>query len=362
MGTMTNLLITGGAGFIGSALVRWLLSNEAEAEREVLGLRSLVVLDALTYAGNLANLQPVRNHPLFRFVHGDITEAACVSQVFREHAINGVIHLAAESHVDRSIDDPSAFIRTNVDGTYRLLDTARRTWTTGARHRFLHVSTDEVFGSLRQDDPAFRETTPYAPNSPYAASKAASDHLARAYHQTYGLNVVTSNCSNNYGPNQFPEKLIPLMILNALEDKRLPVYGDGGQIRDWLFVDDHARALVAAFLRGAKGEVYTIGGGNEMTNLELVCTLCAALEERRPRNRGRYSDLITFVQDRPGHDRRYAINATKARCDLGWAPRETLATGLARTIAWYLENRPWCDSITQGTYRRERLGLAEPSS
>jgi dTDP-glucose 4,6-dehydratase len=358
MGTMTNLLVTGGAGFIGSALVRWLLSEDGRHEREELELRSVVVLDALTYAGNLANLAPVKDDPLFRFVQGDITDAVGVTNVFREHAITGVIHLAAESHVDRSIDDPSAFIQTNVNGTYSLLETARRTWRGNARHRFLHVSTDEVFGSLRPADPAFCETTPYAPNSPYAASKAASDHLVRAYHQTYGLNVVTSNCSNNYGPYQFPEKLIPLVILNALEGRPLPVYGDGGQIRDWLFVEDHARALIAAFSRGKPGEVYTIGGDNEMTNLELVCTLCAGLNERRPRPAGTYADLITFVQDRPGHDRRYAIDATKARSELDWSPRETLATGLARTVDWYLANRAWCDAITQGTYRRERLGLS----
>ena len=358
MGTMTNLLVTGGAGFIGSALVRWLLSEDGHAAREEFGLRSLVVLDALTYAGNPANLDPVRHDPLFRFVHGDITDAPLVAQVFREHAIDGVVHLAAESHVDRSIDDPSAFVRTNVEGTYCLLDAARRAWPRESRHRFLHVSTDEVFGSLRSEDPAFCETTPYAPNSPYAASKAASDHLARAYHRTYGLNVVISNCSNNYGPCQFPEKLIPLVILNALEGRPLPIYGDGGQTRDWLFVEDHARALVAALRHGEPGEVYTIGGGNEITNLQMVCMLCAGLDKRRPRSRGTYSDLITFVQDRPGHDRRYAIDTTKARSELGWAPLETLATGLERTIDWYLDNRAWCDAITQGTYRRERLGLS----
>jgi dTDP-glucose 4,6-dehydratase len=354
---MTNLLITGGAGFIGSALVRWLLSDEARREREELGLASVVVLDALTYAGNPANLAPVRGHPLFRFVHGDITDAACVGQVFRDHAINAVLHLAAESHVDRSIDDPSAFIHTNVGGTYRLLETARRLWPRDSAHRFVHVSTDEVFGTLEAGDPAFCETTPYAPNSPYAASKAASDHLARAYRQTYGLGVLTSNCSNNYGPHQFPEKLIPLMILNAVEGRPLPVYGDGGQIRDWLYVEDHARALVAVLLRGQAGEVYTIGGGNEMTNLDLVRTLCEGLDQRRPRATGSYADLIAFVKDRPGHDRRYAIDAAKARRELGWTPRETLATGLDRTIDWYLANRPWCDAITQGTYQRERLGL-----
>ncbi len=352
-----NLLITGGAGFIGSALVRWLLSDEARPEREKMGLEHLVNLDALTYAGNPANLDSVRNHPLYRFVQGDITDVKLVEQVFREHEINAVIHLAAESHVDRSIDDPSQFIKTNVEGTYRLLDTARRLWPQGTKNRFLHVSTDEVFGTLRPEDPAFCETTPYAPNSPYAASKAASDHLVRAYHETYGLAMLTSNCSNNYGPHQFPEKLIPLMILNALEGKPLPVYGDGKQIRDWLYVEDHARALVAVLTRGTPGEVYTIGGDNEMTNLTLVQMLCEGLETRRPRAKGRYEDLITFVKDRPGHDRRYAINAAKAKRELGWSPRETLATGLGRTLDWYLANRAWCDAITQGTYQRARLGL-----
>lgn len=352
-----NLLITGGAGFIGSALIRWLLSDDARSERDVLNLRSVVNLDALTYAGNPANLDAVRDHPLYRFVHGDITEAALVERVFREHEITSVIHLAAESHVDRSIDDPGQFIKTNVEGTYRLLETARRSWRQGVGHRFVHVSTDEVFGSLAPEAPPSSETTPYAPNSPYAASKAAADHLARAYFRTYGLPVLTSNCSNNYGPHQFPEKLIPLMILNALESKPLPIYGDGQQIRDWLFVDDHVRALVAILIKGVPGEVYNLGGSTELTNLDLVRMLCEGLEARLPRKQGRYEDLITYVQDRPGHDRRYALNSSKARHQLGWSPRETLATGLARTIDWYLANRPWCDAITQGAYRRERLGL-----
>jgi len=352
-----NLLITGGAGFIGSALVRWLLSDEAGPERKKMELERLVNLDALTYAGNPANLDSVRSHPLYRFIQGDITDAKLVEKIFYENEINAVIHLAAESHVDRSIDDPSQFIKTNVEGTFRLLDTARRLWPRESGNRFLHVSTDEVFGTLRPEDPAFCETTPYAPNSPYAASKAASDHLARAYHETYGLAVLTSNCSNNYGPHQFPEKLIPLMILNALEGKPLPVYGDGQQIRDWLYVEDHARVLVSILIRGTPGEVYTIGGNSEMTNLALVKLLCDGLEARRPRTTGRYEDLITFVKDRPGHDRRYAINASKAKRELGWSPRETLATGLGRTLDWYLANRPWCEAITQGTYRRQRLGL-----
>ena len=352
-----NLLVTGGTGFVGSALIRRLLSQEAL--EELTPLRSVVNLDALTYAGNPANLEAVQGHPLYRFVHGDITDAALVEKVFREHEITSVIHLAAESHVDRSIDDPGRFIKTNVEGTYRLLETARRFWTTGADHRFLHVSTDEVFGSLEPDDAPFCETTRYAPNSPYAASKAASDHLARAYFRTYGLPVMISNCSNNYGMHQFPEKLIPLIILNALESSPLPIYGDGGQIRDWLFVEDHARGLVAALMRGKPGEVYAFGGGGELTNLALVRMLCAGLEARRPRTQGRYEDLITFVQDRPGHDRRYAINSSKARHELGWTPRENLESGLGRTIDWYLANRAWCEAIANGTYRRERLGLGK---
>lgn len=356
---MTKLLITGGAGFIGSALVRWLLSDEARPEREKLDLQSVVVLDALSYAGNPANLDSVRGNPLFRFIHGDITDATLVERIFREHAITSVIHLAAESHVDRSIDDPSPFIKTNVEGTYRLLETARRLWLRDANNRFVHVSTDEVFGTLKSNEPPFSESTPYAPNSPYAASKAASDHLARSYFQTYGLPVLTSNCSNNYGPCQFPEKMIPLMILNALEGKSLPIYGDGGQIRDWLYVEDHARALVAVLMRGTPGEVYTVGGGHETTNLDLVRMLCAGLQARHPKTTGSYEDLITFVTDRPGHDRRYAIDSSKARRDLGWAPRETLTSGLDRTLDWYLSNRPWCDAITQGTYQRERLGLGK---
>ena len=352
-----NLLVTGGAGFIGSALIRWLLAPENVTEREALGLRRLVNLDALTYAGNLANLASVRNHPLYHFVHGDIADEALVEQVFREHAISAVIHLAAESHVDRSIDDSSQFIRTNVEGTNRLLSAARRAWGKDPGHGFVHVSTDEVFGSLHPGDAPFSESTAYAPNSPYAASKAGGDHLARAYFQTHGLPVMISHCSNNYGPHQFPEKLIPLMILNALEGRPLPVYGDGQQVRDWLYVDDHVRALVGILRRGVPGEVYAIGGGNEMANLDLVRMLCAGLEERRPRAAGRYDDLITFVQDRPGHDRRYAIDATKARRELGWAPRETFSSGLNHTLDWYLAQSAWCEAIAKGTYR-ERLGLS----
>src|SRR5476649_2362813 len=282
-----NLLITGGAGFIGSALIRWLLSDEAQAVREGLKLRSVVNLDALTYAGNPANLDSVRGHPLYRFVKGDITDGALVERVFREHAITSVTHLAAESHVDRSIDDPGQFIKTNVEGTYRLLDTARRFWPRGTGNRFLHVSTDEVFGALELEDPPFSEMTRYAPNSPYAASKAAGDHLARAYFQTYGLPVLTSNGSNTYGPHQLPEKLIPLMILNALEGKPLPVYGDGQQIRDWLYVEDHAAAIWLVLQRGRVGETYNIGGLNEQPNLAIVRQICALLEAKSPRPDGK---------------------------------------------------------------------------
>jgi dTDP-glucose 4,6-dehydratase len=352
-----NLLVTGGAGFIGSALIRWLLSDEAASEREALQLRNVVNLDALTYAGNPANLKAVERHPLYRFVQGDITDRIGVERVFREYEITSVIHLAAESHVDRSIDDPSRFIKTNVEGTYCLLEAARRLWPRGREHRFLHVSTDEVFGSLNLEDAPFREASAYAPNNPYAASKAASDHLVRAYGHTYGLPVFITHGSNTYGTHQLPEKLIPLMILNALEGKPLPVYGDGQQIRDWLYVDDHARALVAALRRGRPGEIYGIASGNELTNLALVRLLCAGLDKLEPQPQGSYEDLVTFVEDRPGHDRRYAIDAAKARRELGWAPRETLTNGLGKTLAWYLANRDWCDAITRHTYGRERLGL-----
>ena len=351
-----NLLVTGGAGFIGSALVRWLLSDEAGAERQALDLRAVVNLDSLTYAGNLSNVAAVQEHPLYRFVHGDICDAGCVAQVFRQHEITSVAHLAAESHVDRSIDDPSRFIKTNVEGTYRLLDAARRAWPSAPANRFLQVSSDEVFGSLGPDDPPFSEASGYAPNSPYAASKASGDHLARAYFQTYGLPVIITNASNNYGLRQLPEKLIPLMILRGMEGKPLPVYGDGRQIRDWLHVEDHARALVAALLRGQPGASYNLGAGNELANLDLVRMICAGLDAKRPRSAGRHEELITFVEDRPGHDRRYALDTTKARAELGWTPQIPLSAGLDRTLDWYLANRPWCDEITLRAYAGERLG------
>ncbi len=349
-----NLLITGGAGFIGSALIRWLLSADAQAERDALGLRAVVNLDALTYAGNLANVAAVESHPLYRFVRGDITDSVAVGQVFREYAITSVIHLAAESHVDRSIDEPDQFIKTNVLGTHHLLDAARRAWPRETANRFLHVSTDEVYGSLAPEDAPFTESSRHAPNSPYAASKAAADHLARAYHQTYGLPVITTNCSNNYGSHQLPEKLIPLMILNALEGKPLPLYGDGLQVRDWLFVEDHARGLIDALLRGRPGEVYNFGGGREIANQYLVRAMCAFLDTLQSRPPGTSESLITFVEDRPGHDRRYAVDSTKARRDLGWAPRVSLPEGLVGTLKWYLANRDWCEA---SKCHRQRLGL-----
>jgi dTDP-glucose 4,6-dehydratase len=350
-----NLLVTGGCGFIGSAFIRWFLGDDAERERAALKLERLVNLDALTYAGNPANVAAVQRHPLYHFVHGDITNAAHVDDVFQSHRITAVLHLAAESHVDRSIDDPGQFIQTNVVGTHGLLAVARRAWSGASGTRFVHVSTDEVFGTLEPGDPPFHEGSAYAPNSPYAASKAAADHLARAYGRTYGLPVIISNCSNNYGPHQFPEKLIPLTILNALDGKPLAVYGDGQQVRDWLFVEDHARALAALLLNGRIGETYMLGGGTELANLELVRLICAGLDRRRPRAKGSYADLIEFVSDRPGHDRRYATSAAKAQRELGWAPREPLPIGLDRTLDWYLANRAWCVTIADA--HRQRLGL-----
>lgn len=349
-----NLLITGGAGLIGSGLIRWLLSDDAAAERDALGLRAVVNLDALTYAGNLANVAAVEKHPLYRFERADITDAAAVERVFREHEITSVIHLAAESHVDRSIDNPARFLKTNVEGTHHLLNTARRAWPRGSRNRFLQVSTDEVYGSLGPEEAPFTESSRYAPNSPYAASKAAADHLARAYFRTYGLPVITTNCSNNYGPHQLPEKLIPLMILNALEGRPLPIYGDGLQVRDWLYVEDHARGLVAALLRGHPGEVYNFGGGEEVANLNLVRAMCGHLDRLQAQPTGISEALITFVEDRPGHDRRYAIDSSKARRELGWAPRVSLPEGMVATLKWYLANRAWCEAAGCS---RERLGL-----
>ena len=350
---MATLLITGGAGFIGSNLVHLALARTDA---------TLVVVDKLTYAGSLLSLEaPLRDRRVV-FVKGDIADRDLMTRVFDEHRPTGVMNLAAETHVDRSIDGPQAFVDTNIVGTFVLLDAARR-YVAGldpaaARaFRFLHVSTDEVYGTLGADG-LFSEETPYAPNSPYAASKASADHLVRAYFHTYGLPVLITNCSNNYGPYQFPEKLIPLMILNALEGKPLPVYGDGGNIRDWLHVEDHAAGLLLVLERGRPGEKYNIGGGNERTNLDVVDRICDAVDARSPRaGQPARRALKTFVADRPGHDRRYAIDATKIRRELGWAPAHRFEEGLAATVNWYLEHRDWCEGVQAGRYGRERLGL-----
>jgi dTDP-glucose 4,6-dehydratase len=353
-----NLLVTGGCGFIGSNFVRQRLTGTGSP------LRQLVNLDKLTYAGNPANLVDLASDPRYVFVQGDIGDTALVSRLLVEHAIDAVVNFAAESHVDRSIDSPEPFIQTNVVGTLRLLNCARQHWARlpEPRHgafRFLHVSTDEVYGTLAPDDPAFSEDTPYAPNSPYAASKAASDHLVRAFHHTYGLPVLTTNCSNNYGPYQFPEKMIPLMILNGLEGKPLPVYGDGRQVRDWLYVEDHCAAIWLALQRGRVDQTYNIGGLNEQPNLEVVRTVCRLLDRQAPRPDGTpHAALISFVQDRPGHDRRYAIDCAKIQRELGWAPRESFATGLEKTVDWYLAHRDWCRDVTDQRYARQRLGVA----
>ncbi|MDX6767788.1 MAG: dTDP-glucose 4,6-dehydratase [Candidatus Methylacidiphilales bacterium] len=350
---MNRILITGGAGFIGSHFVRHVLGSTARP------VDRLVVLDALTYAGVRTN---VPDDPRVVFVHGDILDADLVSGLLRVHGIGRLVHFAAESHVDRSIDTPEPFVQTNVVGTLRLLDVFRRHWKAApeaarAAMRFLHISTDEVFGSLGLEDPAFSETTPYAPNSPYAASKAGSDHLVRAAHHTYGLPVLLTNCSNNYGPRQFPEKLIPLMILNALEGKPLPIYGDGANIRDWLYVEDHCTAIARVLEAGVPGESYNIGGASERTNLVLIDALIRLLDELAPRaGGGSYAVLKSFVPDRPGHDRRYAMDIRKIQRELGWSPRWTLETGLRETVQWYLQNRQWCDNITAKKYARERLG------
>jgi len=351
-----RLLVTGGAGFIGANFVLQQLSERADIER-------LVNLDLLTYAGNVASLRPVEKEARHIFVEGDIGDEKLVARLLSEHAIDAVVNFAAESHVDRSIDGPEAFVQTNVVGTLRLLQAARAHWSQLAPQkksafRFLHVSTDEVYGSLRPQDPAFTEETPFAPNSPYAASKAGSDHLVRAFHHTYGLPVLTTNCSNNYGPLQFPEKLIPLMIQKALEGRPLPIYGDGQNIRDWLFVRDHTTAIRLVLDRGRTGETYNVGGLNEQPNMGVVDTLCALLDELRPRAGGSsYTTLKTFVPDRPGHDRRYAIDCAKITRELGWKPAESFATGLRKTVEWYLANQEWCADITSGKYRQERLGV-----
>ncbi len=342
------ILVTGGAGFIGSNyILGWLRRGD----------EPVVNLDILTYAGNPANLSALVADPRYAFHRGDICDQEMVESLLRQHSIRAVIHFAAESHVDRSIHGPDAFVQTNVVGTFRLLEAARRHWLTlpvqdRDRFRFLHVSTDEVYGSLAADDPPFRETGRYEPNSPYSASKAASDHLVRSYHHTYGLPVVTTNCSNNYGPFQFPEKLIPLCIHNALSGKPLPIYGDGRQVRDWLYVEDHCTAIERVLAAGRPGETYNIGGWNEQANIDVVRVLCGILDEERPRvGGGSYADQITFVKDRPGHDRRYAIDARKIEEQLGWRPADTFATGIRKTVRWYLEHGDWVASVVSGGYR-----------
>lgn len=352
---MRTWLVTGGAGFIGSNFVRYMLQNDDV---------QIVNLDKLTYAGNPESLSDVHEQQKYSFVHGDIADQALVTGLLRKYQPQAIINFAAESHVDRSIEGPVDFIQTNIVGTFNLLEAVRRFWSDEIKNkecefRFLHVSTDEVYGSLGSTG-YFTEKTPYAPNSPYSASKAASDHLVRAYFHTYGLPTLTTNCSNNYGPFQFPEKLIPLMILNALDGKPLPVYGDGQNIRDWLYVLDHCEAIRTVIAQGQLGETYNIGGHNEKSNLEVVHTLCDLLDELSPRTDGAsYRQQITFVQDRPGHDQRYAIDATKIRTTLNWQPQETFTTGLRKTVQWYLANRLWCQRVCDGSYRRERLGLPE---
>lgn len=342
------ILVTGGAGFIGSNFVLDWLGSSAEP---------VVNLDKLTYAGNVRNLAAIEGDSRHHFVRGDIADRALVERLLAEYRVRAIVHFAAESHVDRSIHGPSEFVDTNVVGTFRLLEAARAHWSSlsgGERgeFRFLHVSTDEVFGTLGPDDRPFCETTPYQPNSPYAASKAASDHLARAHHHTYGLPVVTTNCSNNYGPWQFPEKLIPLVIANALAGKPLPIYGDGRQVRDWLYVGDHCAAIRRVLDAGRPGEVYCVGGASERPNVDVVHTLCDALDAARPRADGRsYREQITFVKDRPGHDRRYAIDTGKITSELGWRSVETFASGLARTVRWYLDHQDWVADVTSGGYR-----------
>lgn len=351
---MKTYFVTGGAGFIGCNFILSLLPAENV---------TVVNYDKLTYAGNLESLSSVSAHSGYFFEEGDICDPSRVTELLSSHQPDYIINFAAESHVDRSIDGPSEFIQTNIVGTFELIEAARQYWgaLSGEKKKafqFLHVSTDEVFGSLGQEG-YFTEETPYAPNSPYAASKASSDHLVRSYSRTFGFPVLTTNCSNNYGPYQFPEKLVPLIIHNALAGKPLPIYGDGQQIRDWLYVEDHCRAIRAVLEKGTVGEVYTIGGNNEKANLEMVHTLCDLLDEMAPQASGKsYKSLIAFVNDRPGHDRRYAIDSGKIQRQLGWAPKETFETGLRKTIRWYLDNQTWVDRVMSGAYRGERLGLS----
>jgi len=352
---MKTILVTGGAGFIGGCFVRQTVTT---------GSSRVVNLDALTYAGNLDSLPGVG--PNHTFVHGNICDGELVTRLLAEHQVDAILNFAAESHVDRSIDGPGAFMETNIDGTFRLLSAALGYWRAldveaQNRFRFLHVSTDEVYGSLGAEG-YFVETTPYAPNSPYSASKAASDHLVRAWHHTYGLPTLITNCSNNYGPYQFPEKLIPLMTLNAIEGKPLPVYGDGMNVRDWLYVEDHCTALQTVLERGTVGETYNIGGDCEQTNIDIVKTICRTVAGELPDLSHRCEDLITYVQDRPGHDRRYAIDASKIQSELGWQPATDFAKGIRQTVRWYIENKDWVENVTSGKYQRERLGVGEEGS
>jgi len=352
---MKTILVTGGAGFIGSAVIRFLLT---ETNCKVINL------DKLTYAGNLLSIPDVENNPNYVFAKMDICDKAGVEALVNEHQPDSIMHLAAESHVDRSIDGPAEFIQTNIVGTYNLLDVAKSYWNSltdnkKAAFRFHHISTDEVYGDLADSGLLFTENTSYDPSSPYSATKASSDHLVRAWHRTYGLPVVITNCSNNYGPYHFPEKLIPLIILNALKGKDLPIYGDGSQIRDWLYVEDHARALYKVVSEGAVGETYNIGGHNEKKNIDVVKTICAVLDKRitdKPNSISHFAELITFVKDRPGHDLRYAIDANKIASDLGWKPVETFESGIEKTVDWYLSNLDWCQQVQDGSYQQERLG------
>ncbi|OOW16424.1 dTDP-glucose 4,6-dehydratase [Acinetobacter sp. MF4640] len=349
-----RILVTGGAGFIGSAVIRHIIEN---THHHVLNV------DKLTYAGNLESLRSIEKSERYKFSQTDICDQVVLERIFHEFQPDSVMHLAAESHVDRSIDGPAAFIQTNIVGTYSLLEAARKYWlslTLDAKEafRFHHISTDEVYGDLEGTTDLFTETTPYTPSSPYSASKASSDHLVRAWQRTYGLPTIVTNCSNNYGPYHFPEKLIPLVILNALDAKPLPIYGKGDQIRDWLFVEDHARALYQVVTEGVVGETYNIGGHNEKQNIEVVKTICKILDELKPQSTGqKYETLITFVKDRPGHDLRYAIDAAKIEKELGWTPQETFETGIRKTVEWYLNNLDWCRRVQDGSYQRERLGV-----
>ncbi|AYA06626.1 MULTISPECIES: dTDP-glucose 4,6-dehydratase [Rahnella] len=351
-----KILITGGAGFIGSAVVRHIIDNTKD---------SVLVVDSLTYAGNLESLLPVSSDPRYQFAQANICDRTELDTLFTDFQPDAVMHLAAESHVDRSIDGPAAFIETNIVGTYVLLEAARHFWLSlpeeeKSAFRFHHISTDEVYGDLHGTTDLFTETTPYAPSSPYSASKASSDHLVRAWQRTYGFPTIVTNCSNNYGPYHFPEKLIPLIILNALSGKALPVYGDGAQVRDWLYVEDHARALYKVVTEGVVGETYNIGGHNERKNIDVVKTICELLDElisAKPNGIAKFSELITFVKDRPGHDMRYAIDASKIEQELGWKPQETFESGIRKTVEWYLNNENWWRRVQDGSYAGERLGL-----